>query len=248
MRCLKLEVCYRGTEYCGWQIQKGAPSVQEILERAFTSVTGENVRMTASGRTDAGVHAIGQVVSVKTESSISCRKFILALNAHLPEDIAVTSVEDAVETFHAIRDAKRKTYRYRILNGPVADPLDLGSIWHFPTKLDLQNMQEGCRYLFGEHDFVCFQAVGGDRKTTVRTIFRCDLKCVQEKPFRKLELEIEGNGFLYNMVRNIVGSLIEIGRGKRQPNWIQELIEQQDRNLAGDTAPAHGLFLVSVKY
>lgn len=248
MRYLKLTVAYRGTNYCGWQVQANQLSVQQVLETAFTKITGEKNRLTASGRTDAGVHAIGQVVSVVTATKIPNRNLVKGLNANIPRDISVLSVEDAPERFHAIRDAKRKRYRYRLQTGPVADPLDQELIWHVSYPLDVPAMTLAAGELVGEHDFACFQAAGADRKSTIRTIYDCQFSECESTPFRKLHFEIEGNGFLYNMVRNIVGSLVEVGRGKQTPNWIAELIRSKDRKRAGQTAPAKGLFLVSVDY
>lgn len=248
MRYLKLTVAYRGTHYCGWQVQTNQLSVQQALENAFTRVTGEKNRLTASGRTDAGVHAIGQVVSVATSTLIPNDKLVQALNSNIPRDISVLSIEDAPERFHAIRDAKRKRYRYRIQTGTVADPLDQDFIWFVSYSLDVSAMKLAAKRLLGEHDFACFQAAGADRKSTVRTIFDCQFSEIDDGPFRKLHFEIEGNGFLYNMVRNIVGSLVEIGRGKQLPEWIAELISSKDRKNAGQTAPAKGLFLVNVDY
>ena len=248
MRYLKLTVAYRGTNYCGWQIQANPRSVQQVLETAFTKITGEKNRFTASGRTDAGVHAIGQVISVVTSTTIPNGNLVRGLNSNIPRDISVLSVEDAPERFHAIRDAKRKRYRYRLQMGPVADPLDQEFAWHVTYSLDVPAMQLAARELLGEHDFACFQAAGADRITTVRTIYDCQFNECETTPFRKFQFEIEGNGFLYNMVRNIVGSLVEVGRGKQSPTWISELIRSKDRKRAGQTAPAKGLFLVSVDY
>ncbi|MDG2467681.1 MAG: tRNA pseudouridine(38-40) synthase TruA [Pirellulaceae bacterium] len=248
MRCLKMTVAYRGTHYCGWQIQNGQNSIQQELESAFRTVTGETVRMTASGRTDSGVHALGQVVSTAIRSEMECHQLLRALNGNTPFDISVLKVEEAVPRFHAIRDATKKSYRYRIQSGPVSDPIDQDFLWYVPFSLDVAAMQSGCEYLVGEHDFVCFQASGGATKSTIRTVFQCQIREAVSSPFRKLELDIEGSGFLYNMVRIIAGSLVEIGKGKRQPDWIAEIIQSKDRTKAGPTAPPQGLFLMNVDY
>lgn len=248
MRYLKLTVAYRGTNYCGWQIQTNPHSVQQVLETAFQKITGEKHRLTASGRTDAGVHAIGQVVSILTSTTIPNGNLVKALNANIPRDISVLSIEDAPEQFHAIRDAKRKRYRYRLQTGPIADPLDYDFIWHVTYPLNVADMQSAAQKLIGEHDFACFQASGAERITTIRTIFETQFTKCETTPFAKFQFEIEGDGFLYNMVRNIVGSLVEIGRGRQSPSWITELIESKDRKIAGQTAPAKGLYLVSVGY
>lgn len=248
MRGLKLTIAYCGANYCGWQIQDGQDSVQQKLQDAFQEVTGEPVRITGSGRTDAGVHALGQVASLQTNSQMECFRLVRALNATTPEDIAVLNVEDVEVGFHAIRDAKRKRYRYQIQPGRIPNPLDRAYSWFLPFELNVAAMEAGAKLLEGEHDFACFQAAGGVRKTTVRTIYEVKLEHESTGPFQKLSFEIEGNGFLYNMVRNIVGTLVEIGKGKQEPGWIQQLIDQKDRNLAGPTAPAHALFLLKVDY
>ena len=248
MRCLKMTVAYRGTDFCGWQVQDGLPSIQQSLEEAFKTVTGEQVRITGSGRTDAGVHALGQVASLATDSKLECYRLVRALNATTPDDISVLKIEDTINGFHAIRDAKRKKYRYQIQHGCIPDPLNRDFSWFIPHDLNAQSMQDACNRIIGEHDFIGFQAAGGVRKTTVRTIYSCTLQINQCGAFEQLIFEIEGNGFLYNMVRNIVGSLVEIGKGKQPPEWMTELIDQENRNLAGETAPARGLILVNVDY
>lgn len=248
MRCLKLTVAYRGTHYCGWQVQDGQPTIQQALEQAFASITGEAIRITGSGRTDSGVHAIGQVASLQTHSTLECFRLLRALNAKTSQDISVLSVEEAPSDFHAIRDAKRKSYGYRLQFGPIPDPLNREFCWFIPTQLDVARMRDACQFLLGEHDFLCFQASGGATKTTVRTLYECSLNHSRQGPFEHLELQVEGNGFLYNMVRNIMGTLVVIGKQKQPPEWIQELIESRDRTLAGETAPPQGLFLMKVDY
>lgn len=248
MRGLKLTIAYRGTEFCGWQIQDNQPSIQQALETAFETVTGETPRITGSGRTDAGVHALGQVASLQTNSNMECFRLVRALNATTPDDIAILDIEEVSPDFHAIRDALRKRYRYQILHGRIRDPLSRDQCWFVPTILDVGTMREACQRLLGEHDFICFQAAGAATKTTVRTIYEAEFEVVESGGFEKLVFQVQGNGFLYNMVRNIVGTLVEIGKGKQNPDWITELIQMGDRNLAGETAPAKGLFLVNVDY
>jgi tRNA pseudouridine38-40 synthase len=248
MRCLKITVAYRGTNFCGWQVQEGLPSIQQSLEEAYQTVTSEHVRIIGSGRTDAGVHALGQVASLSTESDMDCDRLMRALNATTPNDISVLNIQDAVTGFHAIQNAKRKTYRYQIQYGRIPDPLNRDFYWFIPNPLAVDAMQNACKQFLGEHDFVGFQAAGGVRKTTVRTIYNCKLEKETYGAFNRLIFEIEGNGFLYNMVRNIVGSLVEIGKGKQTPDWVTELIQQKNRNLAGETAPAKGLILLNVDY
>lgn len=248
MRCLKLTVSYRGTRFAGWQVQPGQPTIQESLEHAFQQITGQRIKVVGSGRTDAGVHALGQVASVVVDTDMECFRLLRGLNATTPEDISVVAVEEAPPGFHAIRDATRKRYRYRIQHGRIRDPLMREFCWFVPTILNVDAIRQAAQALIGEHDFICFQASGAERNSTIRTIFVSAVNPVRQGPFDFLEYEIEGNGFLYNMVRNIVGSLVEIGKGKKNPEWIPELIERRDRTLAGETAPPQGLFLVNVEY
>lgn len=269
MRCIKLTVSYCGTAYGGWQVQPNAPTVQAHLESAIESVTGVAAHATASGRTDSGVHAIGQVASFHTESKLPIETLQRALNANLPTDIRIVHAAEANENFHPIRDAIRKRYQYRIVDGPIHDVFRLATSWHVPQRLDVEAMSLACRQFIGEHDFAAFQASGSDRKTTVRNIMACELTVVgdneqleahektsaeefnpqqiSDSP-REIRIEVEANGFLYNMVRNIVGSLVEVGRGKKNPDWISQVIASCDRRQAGPTAPPQGLFLLHVTY
>ena len=248
MRCLMLTVAYRGTDFCGWQIQDGQPSIQQCLEQAFEKITGEQVRITGSGRTDSGVHALGQVASLQTGSEMDCARLVRGLNATTPGDISVLDVRDMPLDFHAIQSAKRKMYRYQMQHGRVRNPIERDFCWFVPARLDVEAMQEACRKIEGEHDFLCFQAAGAATRSSIRKIFHCGLTEIHGSGFDKLVFEIEGNGFLYNMVRNIVGSLVVIGKNKRPASWINELIASRDRSLAGETAPPQGLFLVKVDY
>lgn len=249
MRCLKLTIAYDGTSYAGWQVQPGQTTIQSTLEAAWEKVTGERLRATASGRTDAGVHAVGQVVGISTDSELSCDRVLRALNGNTPFDIVVRSVEEAWDGFHAIRDAIGKRYRYVIQDGPLRDVFARRYAWHVvPRPLDVGAMQAAARLLLGEHDFASFEASGSDRATSVRNVYDLQLLRTNVDGFDRLVLEIEADGFLYNMVRNIVGTLVEVGRGARRPEWVGDVLRARDRRAAGPTAPPHGLFLLRVDY
>lgn len=248
MRSLKLTIAYEGTQYVGWQVQINGISVQQVLEAAWHAVTAETIRITASGRTDSGVHALAQICSLETNSKIDCQRLVSALNANLPLDIQVLGAEEAPANFHAIRDATGKTYRYCLQDGRQMDLFRRNFCWRIRTRLDIGAMQRACQHLMGTHDFSGFEAAGSDRLDTIRTVRRLEIDCDERPPFRMINIEIEADGFLYNMVRNIVGSLVMVGRGKRPPEWIAEVLAAQNRSHAGPTAPPHGLFLVSVDY
>ena len=243
-RWLKLTVAYDGTAYAGWQIQPNDPTVQAVLETAWHEITRETVRVMAAGRTDAGVHALGQVVSVATQSQLSAADLHRGLNAVLPEDVAVVAVEEAPENFHATHDAVRKTYRYQIHNGRTPDIFDRRYLWQYPQPLDAEKMNAAAQALVGKHDFSSFESIGSERPDSVRTI--TEISVLREDD--RITVEVTGDGFLYNMVRAIVGTLVEVGKGAREPKWMAEVLAARDRRLAGQTAPPHGLFLVSVDY
>jgi tRNA pseudouridine38-40 synthase len=248
MRTLKLTLAYDGSAYCGWQVQASGQSLQGTLEDAWQRVTGETVRLVASGRTDAGVHALGQVVSLTTASTLSTTTLTRAINASLPRDIRVRDAAEMLEGFHAIRDARSKRYRYRIQDGGIPDVFQQRYTWFVPQSLDVPRMRDGANYLIGRHDFRAFQTSGSPRKTTVRQVLELSVRRFAGEMSERLELEIEADGFLYNMVRNIVGTLVEVGRGKQSPEWVRQVLESGRREQGGATAPAHGLCLVSVTY
>ena len=248
MRTLKITLAYDGTAYNGWQVQAAEPTIQSTIEKAIQQITGQSVRVTASGRTDAGVHALGQVLSVRLETSLGDWEFCRALNATTPFDIEFVSVETAADGFHAIRDAQRKRYRYVIQYGAHRDVFDRAYSWYLPSSLNVPLMKLAAEQLVGTHDFASFQASGSDRKTTVRTIYELCLNQFTERGADKIGLEVEADGFLYNMVRNIVGTLVEIGRGKRNADDIGQVLVVKDRKAAGVTAPPQGLFLLKVDY
>lgn len=248
MRHLKLTVAYDGTNFVGWQVQPNGVSIQQRLEEAWTKVTGERTRITASGRTDAGVHALAQVCSVATESKLDAYQVVRALNAETPYEIAVTKAEEAPEGFHAIRDAVEKTYCYHLQFGRIQDPLRLKYCWFIPGEIDLDSMREAAGYVTGKHDFASFQGSNSDRKTTVRTVCRFDVEDETINGFPGAKILIAADGFLYNMVRNLVGTVVRIGRGRESADWMAWVRDQRDRKVAGQTAPANGLFLDHVVY
>jgi tRNA pseudouridine38-40 synthase len=248
MRTLKLTLAYDGTAYAGWQVQSGQKTVQEVLEKTLAKITGEPVRIVGSGRTDAGVHALGQVASFRTNSRLPTEVFQRALNAELPDDIAVREAIEAAESFHALRDAVRKRYRYIIHDGPVPDIFQRHYCWHYYGRLDAEAMARAAHAILGTHDFSSFETSGAERRTSVRTVYEASLRRGEGPTSHVLTFEIEANGFLYNMVRAIVGSLVEVGRGAREEGWMAEILAAVDRRVAGPTAPPQGLFLVRVDY
>jgi tRNA pseudouridine38-40 synthase len=247
-RWLKLTVAYDGTNYAGWQIQPDKPTVQAAIEAAWHEITREMIRVTAAGRTDAGVHALGQVVAVATESRLPVSDLQRGLNALLPEDVAVVALEEACEGFHATYDALGKTYRYQIHNGRVPAIFDRRYTWHYPQPLDAESMHAAAQALVGKHDFSSFESIGSERPTSVRTITALSVRRGTGALADRVTIEVAGDGFLYNMVRAIVGTLVEVGRGARDATWPAEVLTACDRTRAGQTAPPQGLFLVRVEY
>lgn len=246
----KLTIAYDGSDYAGWQVQPGELTVQGMLERALVKVIKKRVPVTGSGRTDSGVHALGQVASIALDNwRASCDALCRAINSRLPRDICVLRVESAPYDFHAIRDCIGKRYRYRLQAGGMRDPFDHRYLWHVRGSLDVDAMSAAAQLLLGQHDFACFQATGSARKSTVRCIR--DICVATERSTcggQTVVFEVEADGFLYNMVRNIVGTLVDVGRQKYPPSWIQHLVQSQDRTLAGQTAPPHGLYLLRADY
>lgn len=251
-RSFKLTVCYDGTNYSGWQVQPQQKTIQQTLQHALTAVTGEAVTVVGSGRTDAGVHALGQAASCTIERwRASASDLMRALNANLPDCILVREAIDMPAGFHAIRDAIGKRYRYQLQAGGLRDVFEYRYRWKVHQPLDIAAMRLAAARFVGRHDFASFQASGADpKKSTTRHVRACD---VIEQPTTSddalhLLVEVEADGFLYNMVRNIVGTLVDVGRGKQTPDWIAQVIEAKNRCVAGPTAPPHGLFLVRVDY
>ena len=248
MRFLRLRLAYDGGEFVGWQVRPGQRTVQDELQRAWQAVTGEHVSIAASGRTDSGVHALGQVCGVATASSLSCDALRRALNAHLPFDVRILHVDPAPQDFDPVRDALRKTYRYLLQTGRVPHLFWRHYAWYVPGALDVAAMRDAAARLEGEHDFASFQTSGSARLTTVRHVYRLVVREEQVAGYPQIQVEITANGFLYNMVRSIVGTLVLVGRGKAPPAWADQVLAAVDRRAAGPTAPGHGLYLVQVDY
>jgi tRNA pseudouridine38-40 synthase len=245
-RNLKLVIAYNGSRYHGWQRQAAhIDTVQQRIETAASRVLKHPVTVHGCSRTDAGVHAEGQVANIHTPNqAVPTEGMRRAMNSRLPADIAVRSIVDVPPDFHASRAARGKTYRYRIHVGPIRPVQQAGQVWHYWRVLDAEPMRLAGRRLIGTHDFAGFAGSGEQRQTTVRTITRCDVTPDQSE----LHVTVSGDGFLYNMVRNIVGTLVEIGRGHWQPERIDRILASADRRDAGPTAPPDGLCLMCVHY
>lgn len=244
MRCIRMRVQYDGTLYHGWQEQPGLETVQGTLTEGLATILGERPAIEGAGRTDAGVHAMGQVAAFKTERPIEIPRLQAALNSRLPADIAVSRMAEATLDFRPSRDAVGKHYRYRIYRGPLKPVFEARYVWHWHRPLEVEPMREAARRLVGRHDFKSFEGGGSERANTVREVFRLDILDAGAE----LHVEVEGNGFLYRMVRNLVGTLTEVGRGHRLPEWVAEVLEAKDRTAAGPCAPPHGLCLIQVRY
>ncbi len=257
MRNLRLVIAYDGTDFHGWQRQPAAPTIQGCLEETLAKLTGAPVQVWGSGRTDAGVHALNQVANFKTESPIPCENLRRALNNLLPPSVRVKQVDEAPEKFHARYDARCKTYRYRILQAPMCSPFLWRYVHHHPFPLDRRAMAEAAALFTGEHDFTSFAASEGrtdemqdggasPAQPMVRTVFSSRLLWRPRTSI--LIYEVRGSGFLHHMVRNMVGTLLEVGRGKLAPRDVRRILEVRDRSQAGPTAPARGLCLIQVDY
>lgn len=245
LRNIRLILEYDGSFFSGFQRQPGRLTIQDALETALKKVLGKKTRIaSASGRTDAGVHALYQVVNFKTDRPFPVERFPRALNAALPEPMVVWSADEVPPSFHARFEAKNKTYEYCIWNNRIRSPLQGSRMWHFPVKLNIAAMRRGAECLKGRHDFKSFCASQGSAKTSTRTIQRIELK----KTSHAIRIRIQADGFLYHMVRNIVGTLVEVGRGKYPPQQVRKILLAKDRKMAGPTAPATGLCLLNVTY
>lgn len=245
MRNIKLILEYDGTAYHGWQVQKNASSIQSVLEEALFTLLREKIRANASGRTDTGVHAMNQPVNFKTTATMETRKMLRGLNAILPCDIVVKSVEEVSPHFDARRSAKKKTYRYVILNREAPSALDRERCWHIRPKLDLEIMRKGAEMLIGEHDFSSFRGSGCNADHAVRRVLHVKFK---EMCDDYIHFEITAYAFLKHMVRNIIGTLVTLGLGKMTMDEFSRLLEARDRTKAGVNAPPQGLFLLKVDY
>jgi tRNA pseudouridine38-40 synthase len=263
MRILKLTLAYDGTRFVGWQRQADGESIQQLLEDALARFEGAPVTVHGAGRTDAGVHALGQVASASVTFTHPAATIVRALNAQLPEDVRILDVVDAASGFHARFSARSKSYRYCIRAGAVGDPFTRAFAWQLPEPLNVTAMTDAAAALVGTHDFAAFQSAGTEVASTVRTIFRSEFRGPEGSaplpsipqsgaelsgPRQHLVYEVMADGFLRHMVRAIVGTLVEIGRGWRSVESMAELIDHGARAEAGATAPPHGLFLVRVDY
>jgi len=243
-RRLAMGVEYDGTHYNGWQYQLHAPSIQECLNVAISAVANETVSCLGSGRTDTGVHACGQVAHFDTRAERSPRAWLLGINSNLPDDINISWIKETDSEFHARYSAVKRTYRYSIINRPVRSALARHRAWWVRRPLDEQAMTAGARHLIGRHDFSSFRASGCQSHTPVRNLMRIDITRRHDWIF----INCQANAFLHHMVRNILGSLLQIGCGDRPAEWMQELLAARDRKLAGITAPAAGLVLMRIEY
>lgn len=252
-RTLKMVLAYDGTNYCGWQKQKGQPTIQAAVQEMLGKMTRETVHLHGAGRTDAGVHALGMVASFQTCATIPCQAFLMGLNSMLPADIRILDVIEAPDGFHARRSARAKTYCYHVTNSAVQLPTERLYSYLVTGPLDVEAIRAGMQYLIGEHDFSSFEAAGSrdlankGGRGAVRTIFSAKFE-KNTSIGGRFTFEFVGDGFLRHMIRNIVGTLIEVGRGKRTPEDIRTLLRAADRSFAGPCAPAHGLFLQAVHY
>ena len=243
-RNIKLTIRYDGTAYVGWQRQKNGVSVQEVIEKTLRNIVGERVCLIGAGRTDSGVHARSQTANFRTRSRLAPERIKRALNSRLPEDIAISGVDEVATGFHAQFSARGKRYRYTILNSDARDPFLRRFAAYYPYRLGLSAMRKAARYLVGRHDFRTFQNAGAGRKSTVRAVRK--IAIAKNGPL--IYIDIEADGFLYNMARNIVGTLMEVGRGKKNAVSVKAALSRKDRAYCGPTAPAHGLCVMKVLY
>lgn len=241
---VKLVVAYDGTNYCGWQVQPNGITIEEVLNRHLSELLEENIVVTGASRTDARVHALGNVAVFDTDTRMPAEKISFALNQRLPDDIVVQESSEVPEDFHPRFSKSRKTYEYRILNRRFRLPLERNTSYFYHHPLDVEKMQQAAAYLVGEHDFTSFSSVHAQTTTFVRTIYSLDV----DKAEDRISVRITGNGFLYNMVRIIVGTLIQVGAGIIEPEYMKEILEGKDRSLAGPTAPPEGLTLQEIEY
>jgi len=244
LRNIKLTISYDGLNYSGWQYQHGKHTIAGELQRAISELTGSITKVNGASRTDAGVSALGQVANILIDSPIPAKNLAKAINHRLPKDIVVTETVEVEQTFDASSSAKSKLYRYKIFTGKNPNVLETRNCWHRPGALDAATMSEAAAMLLGPHDFKSFASAADKRNSSVRTILQCS---VTQKD-KWVYIDIEADRFLYNMVRNIVGTLVEIGRSKWKPEKINEILQAKDRTKAGPIAPPEGLCLMWIKY
>jgi tRNA pseudouridine38-40 synthase len=244
LRNIKLTIHYDGARYHGWASQPGKPTIQAALQEALERLLCDSVAVNGSSRTDAGVSALGQVANVKVDSPVPVQNFAKALNQLLPPDIAIAEAAEVDISFDAISDTKSKLYRYSIYTGPVRPVLTVNHCWHWPGSLDVEAMSAAAAVLVGKHDFKSFASAADKRASSVRTVLRCDVR----RESQYIYFETEADGFLYNMVRNIVGTLVEVGRGRWKAEDVKRILAARDRKEAGPIAPASGLCLMWIKY
>ena len=245
MRNIRLVIQFDGTDFHGWQEQGPLRTVQGVLTEAIATLTGTRLLVQSSSRTDAGVHARAMPVNVRCETGLPLKAFTFGLNPLLPPDVRVVQADEVDRSFHARFDAVKKTYRYRVLHGRVALPLDRRFAWYVPATLNLDAMRAAGVCLLGEHDFSAFRSVHCDAALPVRCLYRLDIAAERDD---LCYIEVEGSGFLRNMVRILAGTLVAVGRGRWPVEWVASVLASRDRRLAGQTAPAHGLTLMDVTY
>lgn len=243
-RNIRIVLAYDGTPYLGWQVQPQGPTIQSVIQDGLRIITGEQVAVKGSGRTDAGVHALGQVANFHTLSTINTHEFPRALNSVLPQTISVITADDVEATFDAQFSAVKKMYRYRVFNNRNRSPFELQRAWHINTQLDIDSMSNSASMLLGKNDFSSFRATGCVAKNPLRTMSRCDIICDGDV----ISFELEADGFLRHMVRNIVGTLVDVGRHRFSRDDFAAIIAARDRTRGGIAAPPHGLYLVRVDY
>jgi tRNA pseudouridine38-40 synthase len=248
LRNIKLTIAYDGSEYHGWQIQPGCTTVQGVLLEALRSLLGPRARVCGASRTDAGVSALGQVGLMQIDTPVPTENLAKAITDRLPENMAIVKAEDVPMGFDVIGDVKSKLYRYTLFSGPVRPVLHMKHCWHIPAVLDVAAMRAAAGLLVGRKDFKSFAAAADRREDSVRTIFRCEVADEPTADGRWAYVEVEGDGFLYNMVRNIVGTLVDVGVGRWPPEKVSEILEARDRRAAGPIAPPNGLCLMWIKY
>ncbi len=264
MKRIKLTVAYDGTNYCGWQIQPNGMTIESVLDNAVEQLTGEKIHVIGASRTDSGVSAYGNVAVFDTESTIPGDKFAYALNRYMPDDVSIVDSCEVEPSFHPRHCDTKKTYEYKILCSKFPVPQFRNSVWHVPYKLDIEKMRQAASYLTGEHDFKSFACVRTDAETTVRTIYSLEVEekalfgvgvdshaDIIQSPVRDAvmyTIRVCGNGFLYNMVRIIAGTLMQTGRGQLTPEQVKIMLESMDRTVAGQTAPPQGLTLMGIEY